>query len=279
MTGRRGLMTVMELARSLAEPVPPLVVDLRQDRDKIAPRVPGSVWADLHDGFAMRRPDATLNYDLPTPGEVASLLGRLGASPVSQIVFSDDMGNRWATRAYWVLRYYGHAGQVAVLDGGAKAWTEAGLPTVNDFAEPCATTYPVPSERDETIRATATQVNAALSLGTMTMCDVRTLDEYEGRVTMAARGGRIPGAIHQPWDRCLTPEGHLRPNHELEEILAPFLCSGGEPVTYCQGGIRASLVWFCINELLGQHARLYAGSWEEWGEDPSLPVEVGHLTL
>ena len=89
---------------------------------------------------------------------------------------------------------------------------------------------------------------------------------------MAARGGHIPGAINVPWDDCLSPDGTFLPDGPLAEVLRPYLAASQPAVTYCQGGIRASLTWFALSVLLGHPARLYAGSWEEWAQRPELPV-------
>jgi thiosulfate/3-mercaptopyruvate sulfurtransferase len=137
-----------------------------------------------------------------------------------------------------------------------------------------AAEYPAPGTRDERIRITAAELREALAVGRVQACDVRTAQEYSGEVAMSGRGGHLPGASHVPWDACLDSDRRFLPAARLEEALAPFLADPREPVPYCQGGIRASLTWFCLNELLGRPARLYAASWEEWAQDHSLPVEV-----
>ncbi len=248
------------------------VVDLRQDANDGRPKIPGSVWADLHDGFAQVRPDRNLTYDLPTAEEFAAAMRRLGIAPRSTVVLADDMGNRWATRAFWILRYFGHPGDTAVLDGGIGAYLASGEATTDDFVAPQPSGYPVPAQTDESIRVTSHQVLEGLDANSITLCDVRTTLEYTGEVAMSGRGGHLPGAIHIPWDACIGPDGRFRDDAELAQILAPYLESGRQPVTYCQGGIRASLTWFALEILLRRKARLYAASWEEWAQDRSLPV-------
>jgi thiosulfate/3-mercaptopyruvate sulfurtransferase len=45
--------------------------------------------------------------------------------------------------------------------------------------------------------------------------------------------------------------------------------------TYCQGGVRAALVWFVLHELAGfEDVRSYAGSWEEWGNRTDSPIDM-----
>jgi thiosulfate/3-mercaptopyruvate sulfurtransferase len=273
LSSRPGLISTDDLARQLLAGEPQLVVvDLRQDANDGKRKIPGSVWVNLHDGFAQVRPDRNLTYDLPTAEEFAAAMRRLGIEPQSSVVLADDMGNRWATRAFWILRYFGHPGDTAVLDGGIGAYLESGEATADDFVTPRPSDYPVPTQTDESIRVTPREILEGLDANSITLCDVRTTQEYTGEVAMSGRGGHLPGAIHIPWDACIGPDGRFRDDAELTQVLAPYLESERQPVTYCQGGIRASLTWFALDVLLHRNARLYAASWEEWAQDASLPV-------
>ena len=74
----------------------------------------------------------------------------------------------------------------------------------------------------------------------------------------------------------LTEEGTFRP---VDQMLSLIRASGADPAevraTYCQGGVRAALVWFVLNELAGfEDVRSYAGSWEEWGNRTDSPIDM-----
>lgn len=270
---RTGLITADKLASRVAEIGKDLVcIDLRERAP--LPKVPGSVWFDLHDGFAQHRPDRGLDYDLPSPKELAGTLSRAGATLDSEIVLADDAGNRRATRAYWLLRYYGHCGPVSVLDGGLFAYFGSDRPTAADFANPEPGDYPIPTTTDESIRATPTEILQGIEEDRVVICDVRTAEEYQGEFALSGRGGHLPKAQHVPWQDCLNPDGTFRSNQALEQVLRPFISEGHQAITYCQGGIRASLTWFALHVLLGRPSKLYAASWEEWAQRPELPVEL-----
>jgi len=272
---RQGLISAPELAERLNSPKPPVVVELRQDPHDAKPTIPGAVGTTLHDGFAMIRSEQELMYDLPSPAEFSAALSRLGITPDSEIVLADDMGNRWATRGYWLLKYYGHRGDVAVLDGGINFYLQTDLPASSEFRIPDAAEYPPPASADHSILITTDELAAGLDRGLYTLCDVRSAQEHTGEVAMAPRAGRIPGSIHVPWDDCLRPDGTFLPDTRLAKVLQPYLDDSRTQVTYCQGGIRASLTWFALHELLGRPARLYAASWEAWARHERLPAEVG----
>ena len=71
-------------------------------------------------------------------------------------------------------------------------------------------------------------------------------------------------------------EGTFR---SVDEMVSLVRASGADPTeiraTYCQGGVRAALVWFALHELAGfDEVRSYAGSWEEWGNREESPIET-----
>lgn len=91
----------------------------------------------------------------------------------------------------------------------------------------------------------------------------------------AQRTGRIPGAEHLYYMELLADDGTFKP---VEDLAALFGDAGAETdrdvVTYCRLSHRATLGWFVMTELLGYtNARVYDGSWTEWGSIVGFPIE------
>jgi thiosulfate/3-mercaptopyruvate sulfurtransferase len=250
--------------------------------------VPGAVFSDLHVDLAKPGVSAETGavkrlFLTPSREEMADNLARWGVAPGMRVVLYDDAGlGRHAIRGYWLLRLYRFpADRVHVMDGGLAAWQAAGQPTTLEEtlvarAEPAGTL----GHQDDSVIATADQVlawsrEAAAPGGPTRLLDVRLIDEYLGHDVRAARGGRIPGARFRVFTDFIAPDGRLRP---ASDALAVLRATGVEPAelraVYCQGGIRAALVWFVLHELAGlSEIRNYADSWEDWGNRPELPVE------
>jgi thiosulfate/3-mercaptopyruvate sulfurtransferase len=256
--------------------------------------IPGAIYSDLHrelalKGTARETGDAEREWLIPTAEQVAAVLQRWRVGDGDQIVFYDDIGlNRQAIRGYWLLRLYRFPkDRLHILDGGIEAWRRAGLETTTEVPTPGA---PDPAdgqrrpvalgERDDALVATYDQVlawsrEASASPDAPTrILDVRTAAEWVGTDLRARRGGHIPGARHRCFVDLLTDEGTFRP---VDQMVSLIRASGADPdeirATYCQGGVRAALVWFVLHELAGyEGVRSYAGSWEEWGNRDDSPI-------
>jgi thiosulfate/3-mercaptopyruvate sulfurtransferase len=254
--------------------------------------IAGATYSDLHKelalkGTAAETGDAEREWLVPSPEEVGRALRRWRVGDGDRVVFYDDVGlNRHAIRGYWLLRLYRYpADRVHILDGGIEAWRRAGgemtqeVPEA-DLADGLRTPVTL-GDRDDTLIATYDQVlawsrEAAKSGGPTRILDVRTAAEWVGTDLRARRGGHIPGARQRCFVDLLTDEGTFR---SVDEMVSLVRASGSDPAeiraTYCQGGVRAALVWFVLHELAGfDDVRSYAGSWEEWGNRTDSPIET-----
>jgi thiosulfate/3-mercaptopyruvate sulfurtransferase len=255
--------------------------------------IPGATYSDLHREIALRGTapetgDAEREWLVPSAEQTAAVLRRWRVGEGDRVVFYDDVGlNRQAIRGYWLLRLYRYPTErLHILDGGIEAWRRAGHETSAEVPEAdLADGLRAPAtlgERDDSIIASYDEVLAWSRESTKgdspptRILDVRTASEWVGTDLRAKRGGHIPGARNRLFSDLLTDEGTFRP---VEEMLSIIRASGADPTeiraTYCQGGVRAALVWFVLHELAGfEDVRSYAGSWEEWGNRTDSPIEA-----
>jgi thiosulfate/3-mercaptopyruvate sulfurtransferase len=240
--------------------------------------LPGAVEVDW-----TRDLNDQLTRDYLDAERFAALMGRIGVTPETTIVFYGDKNNWWACYAYWVFQLFGHR-NARIMDGGRLKWEKEGRPLVRETPQIAATQYPVRQRDDAAIRAFRDEVRAHVEAGRQ-LIDVRSPAEYSGeRLHMpeypnegALRGGHIPGAANVPWARAVDPaDGTFKPAAELRAIYEgeAKLAPQEDTVVYCRIGERSSHTWFVLTHLLGYpKVRNYDGSWTEWGNLVGAPIE------
>jgi thiosulfate/3-mercaptopyruvate sulfurtransferase len=257
----------------------PGVVFVEVDEDTTAydaGHLPGAVkldWkTDLQD--PVRR-------DFIDRAQFEALLSAKGIGNDDTVILYGGNNNWFAAYAYWYFSLYGHR-EVRLLDGGRKKWELDNRTLVTEVPNRPATSYTA-AEQDRSIRAFRDEVVAAI--GSKNLVDVRSPDEYAGRLLapahlpqeQAQRAGHIPTALSVPWSKAANEDGTFKSDDQLRALYAEAGLDGSKPtIAYCRIGERSSHTWFALHELLG-HADVknYDGSWTEYGSLVGVPVAVG----
>lgn len=240
--------------------------------------IPGAAYAHLDEHLSSPIGPGTGRHPLPDPGQLAATLGSWGIANDSQVVVYDSGNGAHAARLWWLLRWLGHD-RVALLDGGFKAWAEAGLPVSTEIPAPVPARF-VMKLRPELVMTTA-ELSERLAAGPAEdwrLLDARAAERYAGIVEpLDPVAGHVPGAHNHPFTSNLGTDGRFLPTAELKENLARSLGTvpPEQSVMMCGSGVTAchNLVALAAAGFAG--GRLYAGSWSEWIRDPARPIATG----
>jgi thiosulfate/3-mercaptopyruvate sulfurtransferase len=210
-----------------------------------------------------------------------TLLSQRGIGNEDTVVLYGGNNNWFAAYAYWYFKLYGHR-DVRLLDGGRKKWELDSRELVPDAVQRPATQY-VAEEQDRSIRAFRDEIEAAI--GVQNLVDVRSPDEYAGRLLAPAHlpqeqsqvGGHIPTAANIPWSQTANDDGTFKSDDELKALYeAKGVDLSKDTIAYCRIGERSAHSWFVLHEILEQpNVKNYDGSWTEWGSMVGVPVKLG----
>jgi len=213
--------------------------------------------------------------------QFGALLSERGIGNDDTVVLYGGNNNWFAAYAYWYFKLYGHQ-DVKLLDGGRKKWELDSRELTGEVPRREKTTYTA-QEQDKRIRAFRDEVVEAI--GVKNLIDVRSPDEYAGRLLapahlpqeQAQRAGHIPTAGNVPWSKAANDDGTFKSDEDLKRLYAEAGVDWDkETIAYCRIGERSSHTWFVLHELLGDKStKNYDGSWTEYGSLVGVPIVLG----
>jgi thiosulfate/3-mercaptopyruvate sulfurtransferase len=286
-----ALITTEALARELGgdalrvfdcttylEPTPPgsddpyVVVSGRANFE--AAHIPAADFLDLQGEFSDRA--TRLRFMMPPAAELEAAFGRHGIGGGMRVVLYSAGSMMWATRFWWMLKTLGFD-SAAVLDGGFDKWRAEGRPVEAGRAR----TYP-PARFIARLRpGRFVDKHAVLqAIGNPETVIVNALGPqfHQGLETSRyGRPGRVPGSVNVPAASLIDPQS--KAFVPLPDAAAKFAAAGvasdKHVISYCGGGISATLDLFLLHQLGFDRLALYDGSMGEWAKDATLPIQQG----
>jgi len=237
--------------------------------DYLKSHIPGAVFIDwVHE---ITDPDDPRHAKIAKPERFAAAMSRHGIGLDTLVVAYDDASGMFSARLWWALNYYGHP-QVVVLDSGWNKWIAENRPVTSEKTVILPANF-VATPNPDWIR-TGDQVLAKLHTKTR-LLDVRSPEEYTGKWSRGPRHGHIPGAVNRPRTDLVAPDGTLLPPEALRQKLTEVGIdeSAPEVITYCNGGVSASFGLLAMKVAGLDNGAMYDGSWKDWSNDPSRPIE------
>jgi thiosulfate/3-mercaptopyruvate sulfurtransferase len=244
-----------------------LVVDTRPFSSYNKGHIPSAINIDLMNFHWF---DTSREGILQFNRQMMVMLNYMGIKAQRIVVFYDDISGSSASRGIWLLNYFSHE-HAYILDGGFKNWIKSNYPIET------ATNPYIPSESTFNINtgviSDAEYIKNKIEKNgnDVIIIDCRSKMEYDGLVVRAARRGHIPSAINIDWINNLENE-KFKDFERLIQLYS-FIPKDKEVITYCQGGYRAANTYLVLKKLGYSNVKMYLGSWGEWGNVSSLPIE------
>jgi thiosulfate/3-mercaptopyruvate sulfurtransferase len=236
----------------------------------IGGHLPGAVYVDLGRDLSSAGAATEGRHPLPSPGDFAVAMARLGIGDGDVVVAYDDSGGGTAGRLVWMLRVTGH--DAALLDGGLPSWPgpiETGPPPTPPPASFSAQPWPAAALVD------ADDVAALAAASSAAVLDARAADRFRGdSEPVDPRAGHIPGAVNAPWQGNIDPAtGRFLAPAALRARFEALGVRAGEPVVaYCGSGVSACANLVALERAGITGGRLFVASWSGWSADPDRPA-------
>lgn len=263
------LIEIEELKQTLNTP-DLVIIDLREAKKYQQDHIPLAINIPFEQ--FQRKKNGVSGFVI-TPKRFKELMEQAGVKNIDQVVLYSD----WyleSARIYWVFDLYGHH-KIQVLNGGIQGWKEAKAPLERQANIRPPSHYIVEIKPDKL--ATKLQTLVAIhNTDDFIIIDARPEDQYQGKTSRTSRKGHIPNAINLPWYELVNNRNSYETMklidwQALQKKLA-LLPKNKKLLVYCNGGKESAILYMGLKQI-NRDASLYDGSWFEWSNDDSLPIQ------
>ncbi|MBE9603478.1 sulfurtransferase [Acetobacteraceae bacterium H6797] len=238
------------------------------DEEFLKAHIPGARYFNIN---VVADQETDLPHMAPTAGRFARLVGAMGISNDSTVIFYDQTGTTRAPRGWWLFKLFGHD-KVAVLDGGLPKWVAEGRPTEAGAPAPAPIVTFVPDLRAEKLAGIGDVKKVVAGERDALLIDARARGRFEATAPEPRPGlpaGHMPGAQNIPATELMGPDGAYLPPEALKAKFAAVGADGSRPViTTCGTGVTACVLALGLEAAGLPAATVYDGSWTEWAGRP-----------
>ena len=214
--------------------------------------------------------NASAPHMVPSAVEFQNAVQALGVNSGDHIVFYDDSAVKPATRAWWMMRLFGHD-HVSILDGGLAAWKSIGgaLEQGSPNTPASLGSFMVTPSSGHAVTDMQSLLARVVSGEAFQLLDARAAARFAGEAPEPRKGlraGHIPGSKNLPFNLLLDNEGRfLDPDSLRIRFTEAGILPDAPVTTTCGSGVTACVLALGLSLLGNDDVTVYDGSWSEWG--------------
>ena len=234
--------------------------------------IPGAGYIDILGDLS--DPFSDLPMMAPSEQQFRDAMEKYGISNDNLVVLYSAPG-QWAARVWWMLRSFGFDNAV-ILSGGLSKWSAEGRSVSNEACGYAPGKFTIEArpgifvKKDDVLGA----INDEDTLIINALPAIMHTGDGGG---VFGRKGHISGSVNVPFGALHDPDtdAYLS-NDKLKGVFDGVGAdSAKRTILYCGAGIGSSNVAFALTMLGYENAAVYDASLSEWGNDDTLPMDVG----
>ncbi|MGW6384170.1 sulfurtransferase [Peribacillus butanolivorans] len=233
--------------------------------------ITGAVYFDLEKDLSGQVEKHGGRHPLPDLNALKEKLESNGITNETVLIAYDGGEGSFASRFVWLLSYLGHQ-KVFVLNGGFRAWKDAGYPLETNQSKYASADYNI--DLNESVLASYQKVKeyTVKRPNEVVLIDSRESKRYQGiEEPIDKKAGHIPGAVNKVWTKVLE-NGYYKKSEELQ-LSFTDISRDKEIIVYCGSGVTASPNYIALKEAGFKDVKVYVGSFSDWISYFDNPIE------